>query len=257
MTLAGLLARRGEVDAARAVLAHVPRQVADALDVDEAKLLLALLITCDQREAAAELTARLHAAHGERGELAGWLAVMRPPGAGSLPRTSEASVDRLACELLSQPEVVPSLVVAQQHRADRRQVAMLRGAIEQLAPHFEDHHPRLVMVCHALAELALLDGDGDAARHWAHRGLKLSPGHEKLGLVLAELEDDPAVGPPASEVLGRIVAHHPRYPDVRRAWIRRTHRDGQANSARRLLNLWLQREPDSPIAHALDKELVA
>jgi hypothetical protein len=254
--LAGLLARRDQLDHAAAILRHVADQPIDELHVQEARLLLTILVRTDQHTQARRLTRRLYDAFGDRPELRDWLARMEAPGVDALPDIAESRVEHLAAELAAQPEVIPSLVAAQQHSPDAQHIALLRQALARLAPSLdEDAH--MLPLCRAQARLSLLAEDPEEARRWAHRGLKRAPDDEKLALALAEVDDDPIVGPPARDVLGRVVHAHPAYPDVRRAWIRRHAKDGQRQSARDLLAQWLQREPDSPIAMALDKELAA
>jgi len=76
-------------------------------------------------------------------------------------------------------------------------------------------------------------------------------------LLLAKMEDDTALGPPAREVLADVSRVFPKYPDVRAALIRRENQDGRSGDARRRLELWLQREPTHPLALRLERELAA
>jgi hypothetical protein len=254
--LAGLLARRDQLDHAATVLDHVQHAALDHLDAREAQLLVTILVRTSEADRARRLTRKLHDAFGDRSEVRAWLQRMEAPGTEALPDVAEARIEHLAAELAAQPEVIPSLVVAQQHSPDAAQITLLRQALARLAPTLSEG-PHWLALCRAQARLSLLAGDSDEARRWAHRGLKQAPEDEKLALVLAEIADNPTVGPPARDVLARVVDAHPDYPDVRRALIRRHAGDGQRQSARELLAQWLNREPDSPIALALDKELAA
>jgi len=254
--LAGLLARRGQLTHATAVLRDVPDQPLNQLDPQEGRLLLTLYIATDQPGQARRLTRQLYDAFGDRPVIRHWLRRVESPGFAELPDEPATRIERLADELAAQPEVIPSLVTAQTYAPDPRRIALLRHALSRLAPTVRDGRAMLI-VARAQARLSLLAHDHAEARRWAHRGLKQSPSDEKLALVLAAVEDDVTVGPPARDVLGRVAAAHPQYPDVRRALIRRHARDGQRQSARELLANWLQREPDSPIARALDQELAA
>lgn len=254
--LAGLLARRGELAHARTVLAHVPSEATASLHPAEAKLTITLLTRLGEHDRARQVTHRLHAAWGDRPAIRRWLGDLEAPGAEALPAEPEARVEHLAGELAADPDVIPSLVQAQTYSPDQGEIDLLRHALNRLAPALDDDR-HLVPLCRGQARLSLLAGDPDEARRWAHRGLKRAPADEKLALMLAEVDDEPTVGPPARDVLGRVVEARPQYPDVRRAWIRRHARDGQSDSARQLLADWLSQEPDSPIALALDKELAA
>jgi hypothetical protein len=255
--LAGLLARRDHIDHALAVLQPVKQQSLDTLDDQELRLLIALHVLSEQPRAARQATEQLHAAYGDRPEIQNWLRLMQPPGYDQLTELPDARVQQLTAELAQQPGVISSLVFAQQQKPDPDHIALLRFALARLAPELGESHPHMPSICRAQARLSLLAGDEGEARRWAHRGLKLVPDDEKLALALSEIRDDTEVGPPAREVLATVSQAHPRYPDVRRAWIRREHHDGHQRSARALLAHWLQSEPESPIARALEKELAA
>jgi len=100
-------------------------------------------------------------------------------------------------------------------------------------------------------------GDARDARRWAHRGRRIDAYHVKFALILGELEDDPAVGPPASAALDEALRAHPHYPDVRAALIRREFTDGQTVAARHRLQRWLDDQPEHPLALQLQEELAA
>jgi len=205
---------------------------------------------------AARLTHLLDQHHGDRPSVRRWLALIDPPGAAALPVNSPAAVDRLAAELHGRLDVVPSLVAAQRVGKNSANIALLRDALKLVEPHADAkrHH---LSICAALAELALLVGDGDDARRWAHRGLKRDPYNATLALLVARIDDDEHVGPAASAVLTRVLRQHPRYPDVRAALIRRQFADGNTEQARRRLRQWLSDEPAQPVARRLSKELAA
>jgi lipopolysaccharide biosynthesis regulator YciM len=133
---------------------------------------------------------------------------------------------------------------------------MLRDSLARIARDVFDDE-QTMMLCTAQAQLAMLAGDADDARRWAHRGLRMNPYAATLSLVLADLSDDEALGPPAADVLRRVNEKHPTYPDVRRALIKREMRDGQVATACMRLKEWLDAEPQSPVAEQLAREIAA
>jgi len=254
--LAGLLSRRNQLEHARTVLEPTVSRPVNELSPEEARLLLALLVGLKLEDQAEHLAGRLQASSVADAGLDGWLQLMElTPGEEPLGPDA-ATVEHLAGELAGNPEVIPSLVAAEQYEPDRRRRTLLRRALTLVAPTASETG-HLLMVCRAQAELAQIAGDEDEARRWAHRGLRLEPRDETLALVLARINDDLTVGPPARQVLAEAVRGHPTYPDLRRELIRRHQRDGHRHSARALLARWLNREPNSPIARSLDKELAA
>jgi hypothetical protein len=116
---------------------------------------------------------------------------------------------------------------------------------------------RTLMICQAMAQLALLADDADDARRWAHRGLRVDPYSASLALVLARITDDPAVGPPTHAILTAVAEAFPLYPDLQAALIRRDKAEGRDDDARRRLSLWLDRQPDHPLARQVQQELAA
>lgn len=255
--LAALLARRGRLDDALAVLEPVKRLPPEEADPCELQMLVSLLIACDYPDAASRLGRRLFDAHGNRPEVVRWLHAMSVPGAQDLPATAEATIEHLAAELVAQPELAASLVAAFKHEPQPQAVELLRSALARTIAGFEGDARRQVMLCQALAELALVAGDQDDARRWAHRGLKLDPYAAPLALVLAQVSDDEAVGPSARQVLRGACERFPHYPDLRAALIRRAQADGASTEARRQLEQWLKEEPASPVAQQLARELAA
>jgi tetratricopeptide (TPR) repeat protein len=251
--LASLMCRRGKTEDARAILRQCE---AAAADPDAAMLRIATLIGDELTDAARREARELHDAHGDRGDVARWLRAISVPGSEHLPPVALATVDQLAEELIEQPELIPSLVYAMKLQPKTREATLLRQAIARAARAF-DGQRRMVTICTAMAELALLLGDDDDARRWAHRGLKLEPYHAPLALVLSKVPDDPALGEPARDVLARVSSKRPTWPDIKAALIRREAADGDAGRARMRIEHWLNTEPDSPIAHDLAQELAA
>jgi tetratricopeptide (TPR) repeat protein len=249
--LAALLARRGEVDAALTILAEAGDHDADVL-----KLRITLLTELGRVDEAGAQTELLHHEHGHDAAIAQWLQAVQAPGADALPIVSDALVETLAGELVGRVEVIPTLVAAQKARSDLRSVRLLRDAIQRMARDVEDAR-QILTVCQAMADLSLLLGDEDDARRWAHRGLRLQPYYAPLAIILAQVADDPVIGPPAVEILSGASQAHPRYRDVLAALIRRQHAQGQSEAAREKLRQWVDLEPQHPLVCALQRELAA
>jgi len=252
--LASLMCRRGRSEDARAILRQCE---AAAADPDAAMLRIATFIGGELTDAARREARQLHDAHGDRHEIARWLRTMSVPGSDQLPPVALATVDQLAEELIEQPRLIPSLVYAMKLQPKTREATLLRQAIARAARAFDGQRRMMVTICTAMAELALLLGDDDDARRWAHRGLRLDAYHAPLALVLSKVPDDPALGEPAREVLARVSSKRPTWPDIKAALIRREAADGDAGRARMRIEHWLSTEPDSPIAHDLAQELAA
>jgi len=251
LMLAGLLSQRGRHDAALEVLAESAQ-----IDPELMKLRIALLTELGRVDEARLQTERLYHEWGHDSDVLAWLHLMQTPGADSLPVVTESMVELLAGELVGQVELLPTLVTAQKIRPDLRGVRLLRDAVQRILPDMEEMH-EVVVGCWALAELSLLLGDQDDARRWAHRGLRMHPHYAPLALVLAQLADDTAIGPPASKVLEETARVHPSYRDVLAALIRRQHAEGQHEAARMRLDKWVQREAEHPVVRALQRELAA
>lgn len=277
IVLAAMLSRRGELDAATRVLRFVHEQADHDTDPDALRTRLAVLVGAGLTDTARRVTERLYRVHGHRPGVRDWIEAAELPGAEKLPDVSPAAVERLAAELADDVDVVRTLVVGMKHRpearpattlterqghelqpdAATRPIALLRAAIERVQEGCAHDTRQYVMLCTALAELALLAQDESDARRWAHRGLKVDPYCASLALVLASCDDDARLGPPARQALARVARQHPGYPDVRAAMIRRAFADGRVDSARRRLSAWLRRDPGSPLANQLQQELAA
>lgn len=249
--LSALLARRGMTDDARQIL-----HAAGELDAPAAVLQAALLIVADLPDAARRCVSHLDAHHGDDGWVRQWIGYVEAPCGNELPQVSPAVIEQLAADLLAQPLALLSLVAALKVAPDAEQVLLLRRAGARA---YHDLHEgrRGLVLCQAMADLALLAQDADDARRWAHRGLKLEPYSAPLALVLAAVEDDPAQGPPAVNVLAEVAHKHPDYPDVLAALIRREGAQGRREAARRRLTAWLSREPRNLTARRLHQELAA
>ena len=253
--LAALLARRGRTADAVAVLPRARRLEADA-DALAAKTLVALLVDADLAETAKQVLRQIHDDLGHDPTVTRWLRLMRMPGAEELPRLSDATIDLLAAELLCRPQLIPSLVKAQELEPDADAVTLLRQAISRMALHVFDDDRKL-MICQAMSALSQLANDLDDARRWARHGLRLDPHSVPLALTLAQVSDDPTRDADAAAALQRACTAHPDYPDVRRAWIHCEHQQGNIHVARLQLEQWLQRQPGHPVATQLAQELAA
>ena len=253
--LAALLARRGRLDDAIAVL---PRTNHLRTDDDQlaAQTLITVLAAADLKDAAAHMLRQLHDDLGHKESVADWLRLMQMPGTSELPRLSCATVDHLAAELLYQPELIPSLVHAQKLDPDAEVVPMLRQAVARVALHNFDDATKL-MICQAMAQLSRLAGEDEDARRWARHGLKVNPYSASLAMELSHASDDKASQSDTADVLERACKAHPEYPDLHRELILCKHKQGNTESARLQLTRWLDRQPGHPIAVKLAEELAA
>jgi len=222
--LASLLARRGELLRARVVLGEPQRRDADDMGTDEAVLATALLLTAGQEGEARRLAAWLHHLHDHDPAVARWIQLLDLPGLRNLPKVTNTHTARLADELASQPDLVPSLVFAQKLAPSTRTLSTLRSAVKQIVYKFEATAYFAPLV-QALAQMAEMVGDEGDALRWAHRGLQADPYNSTLALLLGRVEDNEAVGPPASQVLRRVSLKFPDYPDVQRAFVARQEYD--------------------------------
>ena len=220
------------------------------------QLLISVLTQADLIDAARRAAVKLHDKHGHEPQVAAWLQLMQVPGYEQLPGVSDAAVEHLAAELIDQPQVITSLVGAAEHWQGNDDVQTLRRAV-MLAQRDITQPPQQLMIYRALTRLAELTDDLDDARRWAHRGLKIDPYCARLAIALGRIEDDEAVGPPATAVLARAVDEHPDYPDLQAALIRREAADGEGESARMHLRRWLERSGSHPLAAQVQRELAA
>jgi len=254
--LASIMAQRGQYEDALNYIRR-PRVIENSADDLAAKSLIALLVSCDLKDTARAILAQLHSEHGHERTTQQWVDIMQMPGTRHLPETVDVSVDHLASQLTVELQVIPSLVAAQKIESNEDEIQLLRDAIGRVMPDVGDDSEQMHTLCVAMAELAMLVKDGDDARRWAHRGLGYNRYSASLALVLAQVADDEAVGPPAAKVLSRVSKTYPQYPDVRAAMIRRHNDDGLVESARLELAQWLEDQPDNAIAQNLQKELAA
>ena len=226
VVLAALMARRDDMEAARQILGQPERTNPRGMDAEHAKLAVAVLIGSGLEDHARRLSAWLFHLHGDDPQVARWVAVMDVPGLTALPAIPDATVERLADELSSNPDLVPSLVYAQKHAPRTRPISLLRAAVARMSAAYHDTDT-MPMLTQALAELAHLVGDDEDARRWAHHGLRLDPYNSVLALLLGKLEDDEAVGPTAAQTLKRVAMKFPHYPDVQKAYADRLELDRQ------------------------------
>jgi len=250
--LAALLAARGQMRHALDILDR--QSLHDHPQIG--KLLISAATLVGDADRVRRAVHELHHHEGYHGAVADWLALMAPPGASDLTESSPAAAQHLAAELTLCPDLVPTLVEAQRADPAERDIALLREALVLVSRDLESRRWKIVFY-EALAKLAHLGGDIDDARRWAHRGLKLNPYHAPFALLLGEIDDDQRLGPPARKALQRVLHHHPDYPDVRAAMIRRYMRDGETAEARKLLAQWSETDPDHPILTRLRGELAA
>ncbi len=257
--LAAAWSVRDQHEKARALLADLPRAQVDQLiqsSLHYAQLLLTLQTACDLTQAARRTLTQLDRAHGHDPQVRHWISAIDAPGRHDLPRWSPACVEQLAGDLLGRVYLLPALVSAQKVAPDIDHIHLLRLAGQRLLRDVTSPRQQLTLA-QAMAELAILTGDADDARRWAHRGLRIDPYCATLALVLAQVRDEAVVGPPAIAILTEVAEHHPQYPDVQAALIRRELQEGHTDTARLRLQSWMQREPHQPLALKLAQELAA
>jgi hypothetical protein len=255
VVLAALLARRGRHKDARAILKDVQPDTIPQSDPCQVKLAVSVLIALDRPDEAEELSRAFHRAYGH--EATRWLRDMSVPGSYRLRWSPDLAVDELAHDLAREPKAIAALVYAQRHQRDLPTIKLLRKAIRRIVPLFEHDGPQMASICRAIAELSVMAGDHHQARRWAHRGLEEDPYCATLALLIDRLPDDDSTALPARSVLTCVAQHHPQYPDVQAALIRRESAEGQVTAARDRLARWLKREPYSPHALQLQEDLAA
>lgn len=230
--LATLRAQRGELREAREALGDVRQLDAHALTPDLAKMLIAVDTLLRDDAEAAYVTRVLHHHHGHESSVSRWLAVSDAPGVAELPDTMHAKATQLAEELGERFDLIPTLVFAQKLRPATARLSLLRSALMRLLGPSANDAGRQLTLYRGLAQLAQLAGDEDEARRWAHRGLELDPYCATLAMVLSWVPDNADTGRPAADVLARVHAAHPTYPDVAAALDRRRD-DDRATDVRR------------------------
>jgi tetratricopeptide (TPR) repeat protein len=253
--LAALFARRDRLDEAVAVLLRPGRFNSDD-DALAGQTLVTLLVSAGQHETAADRLRQMYDDLGQKPAVMDWLRLMRMPGSDKLPTICEASVDQLAAELLCRPEVITSLVKAQQIEPDADSIVLLSQAISRMALYVVDEKNKL-MICQAMSSLSKLAVATDDSRRWARHGLQLDPQSAPLALTLAQVSDDSQTHAHAAVALQRASAAHPDYPDVRRAMILCEYRHGDTHIAKEHLQQWLERQPGHPVATRVAEELAA
>jgi len=253
--LAALLAQRGRPEDACRLLNDLHEAPDERLDAHQAALLVAMLVERGQADAARRLAERLTAAHVHDPAVRGYLAALGFVDLAAGVSNDEAG--RLAEAAVGRPELLNALVTASlQGAGEASERAALwragRMAFDQLSKPGDR-----AAVCVAMARLAESEGRAEDVRRWAHVGLRESPYEARLAVLLVGVDDDPAVGPPARQMIARVLRRYPHYPDLRAAYIRRCQRDGRPSSARRRLAAWLRRDPRSPLAIELQQEVHA
>ena len=255
VVLAAMLARRGQHCNAQGILRDVKPKSIKQHTPDQIRLMISILISLGQHEEAETLSKSFHQTYGR--EAKQWLRDMSVPGSQHLGGQIVPPVDELAQDLAREPKAIHTLVYAQKLKRDLPTVELLRQAIRRIVPMFENDPRQMTAVCRAMAELSLLAGDHMQARRWAHRGLEEDPYCASLALLINRLRDDGRTTLPPRSVLVCVATHHPDYPDVQAALIRRESEEGRLDDAQQRLQAWLEREPYSPQALALRKEIAA
>ncbi len=255
VVLAALLARRARHNDAKVVLKHVTPKSIGQCSPSQIKLTISVLVSLGSISEAEALGKAYQEVFGR--DASNWLYEMSAPGSQNLSGQRHAPVDELANELAQEPKAIQTLVYAQKHKRDLTTVNLLRQAIRKIIPLFENDPHQMTMVCQAMAELAVLAGDHAQAQRWAHRGLEEDPYCASLALLIDRLRDDGRTTLPPRTVLLCVATQYPDYPDVQSALIRRETAEGRLDEARERLRDWLEREPYSPHALALRKEIAA
>ncbi|MDY7109985.1 MAG: hypothetical protein SYC29_15240 [Planctomycetota bacterium] len=115
------------------------------------------------------------------------------PQAGETHEPTPDQVDTLRLELIAGEGAIATLVAAQQLRPQRDVARLLYRALEQALDDLADPSPAL----EALARLALILEDLDAARNWTDQALQRHPMSASLALLREEIERAGAGSSPA------------------------------------------------------------
>ena len=179
---------------------------------------------------------------------------------GSLSLTETASkhipletVEQLAAELIGEPQLIPTLVRAQQINPQSSQIDLLRRSLARVVSDLDAPY----VAIEALAELAVVADDADDARRWIQRGLQEQPFSARLAILLDNLpndESEPKAGLRPLDVLRRAAGAEPTYPDLRRRLILRHHQAGYHQAARHQAGNWLDAEPSNDLARMTWRE---
>ncbi len=204
----------GRLDAARL---SIKRNLDRHLDHESLTLLVLIDLAEDLPDATQQAASQLGLWFAHRRPvqpLLASLSLRKPSRQASAPIEM---VSQLAGELLRDPELIPTLVVAQRCRPNPARIDLLRRALARAVGDLGDPAPAY----EALAELSQLAGDEQMARHWAVRGLKHHPYSATLALLLDRF-DCPEQGDDAQVIkaLRHVLKRHD-YPDVREALMRR------------------------------------
>jgi len=255
VVLAALLARRGGHKDARHILKDIHTRHFTENSQAQMRLAITIMVSLGLPHDAETLGKAYHKTYGRAA--ADWLRTMSVPGCTALGGHTRRGIDELAEDLSREPKAIQTLVYAQKLRRDLPTVQLLRQAIRRIVPLFEDDTRQMATVCAAMAELGILAGDHTQARRWAHRGLEEDPYNATLALLIDQLRDDGRTALPPRAVLLCAATHHPDYPDLQAALIKRETAEGMLDQARERLDDWIEREPNSPHALALRKEIAA
>lgn len=252
--LASLYMRQGLDADARKVVGDVVDIAGTLSLLDRAQLCIEIIEHPHRAQAIAESWCEVMALNGPQ---AAWVRDLSGLDTREHEQREEACVKQLAEELMDHLDVVPTLVAAQMRDQRDDELRVLRAALRMVLRELGEEHGSAQALVQAIAQLADIAGDSDESQRWAHRGLARNPYSAALALLLAKVADNPAVGPPAREVLARAAEANPTYPDLRAAFIRRTARDGRRDEATTLLNEWATHQPDHPMVGQLMTELAA
>lgn len=188
-----------------------------------------------------------------RGALEGHVPVSLDEAEGSAGDGAEREI---VAGLLEQTELLASVVRGLEVRRDASWIEVLSRSVVRLWARVKGREDRL-RVCEAMVRLCDLQDDPEGVILWAHRGLAIEPTSAALAIALSKVREDPEDVMPTRVVLTRVARRWPGYRDVRAALIRRRADDGRKASARRMLERWLAREPEAPLARRLHEELTA